>query len=174
MGHKKKAKHDFDPDPVLPDVNDLEHEVGTEAIAEPPLPDSIERGLPTTIEPELGTAHSDEPAAIAEGSTPEIVIDANATGGIELQSELEQEIKGLSPSAQETGEDVVSSSEDALTAVVAHEEETEVEAETHGTDAATTTNDLAAAGFHETVMPTTEVFIFYSCGNVLADLVLPL
>ena len=63
--------------------------------------------------------------------------------------------------------------------VVAHEVETEVEAEveaeTPGTDAATATNDLAASEPPETeqpVVPTTEVFIFYSCGNVLADPVL--
>ena len=72
--------------------------------------------------------------------------------------------------------DVVSSSKDALAAVVAHEAETEVEAETPGTDAATTTNELAAAEFSETeqpVLPTSEVFIFYSCGDALADPVLP-
>jgi hypothetical protein len=130
--------------------------------------------LPATNEPERDeTAHSGEPAAIAEGSS-EVVINADATGGIELQSEFEQEITS---SAHETGVDVVSSSKDALTAVVPHEVETEVESETHGTDAATTTNDLVTGELPETeqpVMPTTEVFIFYSCGNVLADLVLPL
>ena len=131
--------------------------------------------MPTTIEPELDTAHFDEPAAIAEGS-PEIAHDANVTGGIEHQSKPEQEtLTALSPSAQETGVDVVSSSKDALTAVVAHEVETEVEAETPGTDAATTTNELAAAEFSQTeqpVLPTYEVFIFYSCGDALADPVL--
>ena len=126
--------------------------------------------MPTTIEPELDSVHSDEPAGIAEG-LPEIALDADATG-IELRSEPEQEtLTVLFPSAQETGVDVVSSSKDALRAVVAHEVETEVDAETHGTDAA----DLAAAEFPEAeqpVMPTTEVFIFYSCENVLADPVL--
>ena len=123
--------------------------------------------MPTTLEqePELDTAHSDELAGIAAVEDPsEVVLDADATGGIELQSELEQET--LIPSAQETGVDVVLSSEDALTAVVAHEVETGGGAETQ---AAAATTDLAAAELPETeqlVTPTTEVFIFYSCGNV--------
>lgn len=107
--------------------------------------------MPSIIEPELDDiAHSDEPAAI---------LNADANGGIERQSEFEQEITS---SSKETGVDVVSSSKDALTAVVAHEVETEVEDETHGTKAATTTNDLVAAESPETehVIPTTEVFIF--------------
>jgi hypothetical protein len=112
--------------------------------------------LHTTNESGLDeTAHSDEP-----GSS-EVVINADATGGIELQSEFEQ----ITSSAQETGVDVVSSGKDALTAVVTHEGETEVESETQGTDAATTKNDLSAAEFPEAeqpVMLTTEVFIFYS------------
>ena len=115
-------------------------------------------------------------AAIAEGS-PEIVFNPNATSGIEHQSEPEQEtLTVLSPSTQESGVDVVSSSKDAPTVDVAHEVETEVEAETHGTDAATATNDLSAAELPETerpVKPTTEVFIIHSCGNTLADQVLP-
>jgi hypothetical protein len=155
---KKKAKHDFfapASDHVLPDVNDLEHEVETEAMAEPSLPISIDQGLPSSIESELDTADSDEAAAVA-----------TATGGIEHQSEPEQEtLTALSPSAQETGVDDVLSSKDAQTAVVAQEVETEVESETHGTDAATTTHGLAAAEFTETeqaALPTTEVFIFYS------------
>jgi hypothetical protein len=60
-----------------------------------------------------------------------------------------------------------------MTAVVAHEVDTEVEAETQ---AAPAMNDLAAAELPESeqpVMPATEVFTFYSCGNVLADLILP-
>ena len=164
-----KAKYDFAPVPVLPDVNNLEPEVETEATAEL-LPTSIEQDLSTTTEHELDTAHPDEPAAIAEAS-PEIVLNADAIG-VELQSEHEQEtLTVLSPSSQETGVDVISSSKDALTAA-----ETEVEAETHGTDTATTTNDLTAAEFFETegpIMPTTEVFIFYSRENALADPVLP-
>lgn len=158
-------------------VNNLEPEVETEAIAEP-LPSLIEQDLPTTIEPELDTPHSDEPAVIAEGSS-KVALNTDATGGIELQSELQQEtLTALSPSAQETGVDVISSSKDALTAVPAREVETEVEVETHGTDAATSTNDLqvAAAESPDTelpVMPATEVIIFYSCGNALADPVLP-
>ena len=124
--------------------------------------------MPTTIEPELDTAHFDEPAAIAEGS-PEIAHDANVTGGIEHQSKPEQEtLTALSPSAQETGVDDVSSGKDAQTTAVAHGVESEVEAEVQGTHAVTTTNDLAAAEFPETeqhVMPTTEVFIFYSLWN---------
>ena len=164
-----KAKHDFDPIPVLPDINNLEPEVETEATADS-LSTLIDQGLPTTNEPELDeTAHS---AAVAEGSS-EVVTNADATGGIELRSEFEQEIT----SAQETGVDVVSSSKDALTAVVAHGVETEVESETHGTDGDSTTNDLAAGEFPETeqpVMPTSEVFIFNSCGDALANPVLPL
>jgi hypothetical protein len=93
--------------------------------------------------PELDTDHSVEPAAIAEGSSKV----ADATGGIELQSDLEQEtLTVLSPSAQQTGVDNVSSGDDAI--------------------AATTTNDLAAAEFPEMeqpVMPATEVFNFFSC-----------
>ena len=150
----KKVKHDSDPVPVLPDVNNLEHEVETEAIVEPPLPTSIEQDLPTTIEQELDTTHSNEPAAIAEDSS-KVVLDADATGAIERQSELEET---LTPSAQETEVDTVSSTKDTLTAVVAHEVENEAEA------TATTTNDLAAE-FPETEQPvisTIEVFIFIS------------
>jgi hypothetical protein len=118
--------------------------------------------LHTTIEPELDTAHPDEPAAIVENS-PKTVLNA----------ELEKETLTVSSlSTQETGVDVVSSSMEVLTADVAHGVGTEVKAETHGTDAATATNDLAAVGFPETeqpIMPTTNVFIFYSCGNALAN-----
>ena len=120
------------------------------------MPILIEQDLPTTIEHELITAHSDEPATIAEGSS-NVVLDEDATGGVELQPELEQEtLTVLSPSAQETE---VSSSKDAPT--VTREVETEEEAETQGTGAATTTNDLAAAELPETeqsFMPSTEVF----------------
>ena len=128
--------------------------------------------MATTVDSELDIVHSDEPAAIAEGSH-EIV--PNITGGIEHQSEIEQETlsTALSPPAQETGVDVVPSSKDA---VVAHEVEAEVEAEKHGTDAATATHDLVITELPETeqpVIPTTEVFISCSCGNALADLVLP-
>ena len=88
-----------------------------------------------------------------------------------LDVELGQETLTVSsPSAQETGVDVVSSSKNALTAV---EVETEVESEAHGTDADTTTNDLAAKiipEIEQPVMPTTDVFIFYSCENALANL----
>jgi hypothetical protein len=150
-----KAKHDSDP---IPEVNNLEHEVEAEATVEPPLPTSIEQDLPTNIEQEIDTAHSNEPAAIAEGSS-KVVLDADATGGVDLESELEQET--FTPSAQETRVDIVSSNKGAPTAVVAHEVETDAEAETRGT------NDLAAE-FPETepAVPTTEVSTFYSCGNV--------
>jgi hypothetical protein len=130
--------------------------------------------LPTTIGQELDTARSDEQAATATEDSSKVVLDnADATSsGIELQSEHEQET--LIPSSQETGVDVVSSSKDALTA---HGVETEVEADTHGTDAATTwKNDLTEEHpvTEQPVIPTTEVFIFNSCGNALANLVLPL
>ena len=108
----------------------------------------------------------------AEGSS-KVVLEADATGGIELQSKIEQET--VIPSAQETEVDVVSS-KDAPTADVAHGVKTEVEAETHVTDAATTMNDLTAVESREKeqpAIPTTEVSIFYSCGNTLTDLVLP-
>ena len=132
---------------------------------EPHLPTSIEQDLPTTIEHELDTAHPDELAGVAaEGSSKVVLDNADSTGGtIELQSELEQET--LLPSAQleETGVDVVSISKDALTA---HEVETETEANTHGTEPATTSKYvIAAEELPETehpVIPTTEVFIFYS------------
>lgn len=132
--------------------------------------------MPTTIERELDIPHSDEPAVLPEGLS-KVALDADATGGIGPQSELQQEtVTALSPPALETGVDIVSSSKDALTAVAAREVENDVEAETHGTDAATTTNDLAAAESPETeqhVMPTTEVFIYNPCGNALADPILP-
>ena len=148
-----KTKHYSD---LVPGVNNLEHDVKAEATVD------IEQ------ETELDTAHSDEPAGIAADGLSKV---ADATGGIEHQSEFEQETP--TPSAQETGEDVVSG-KDALRAVVAHEDETEMEAET---EAATATNDLAAADLPETeqpVMPTTEVLIFYSFAKVLADLILRL
>ena len=147
----------------------------TEAIIEPPLPTPIEQDLPTTIEHELeqDTTHLDEPAAIAGEGPSKAVLDADATGDIELQSELEQEtLKVLSPSAQESRVDVVSSSNDALTRVVTREVEIEVKAGTQGTDAATTSKDLTAKELPETdqpIVPTTEVFIFNSCGNVLTN-----
>ena len=138
---KKTKLDDSDPViPVLPDVNDLEHEVENEAAVEEHLPTSIEQGLPTTI----------EHAAIAEGSAKVALDNANATGGtIELQSELEQET-----SAQETALDGVPSSKDA-----ALEVETEVEVDTHGTE----TSKNAAKELPETEQPvlhTTEVFIY--------------
>ena len=116
--------------------------------------------MPTAIE------HA---AVVAEGSAKVVPDNADATGGtIEYQSELQQET-----SVQETAVDSVSSSKDA-----AHEVETEVEADTHGTDVATTSkNDLAAKELPETEQPvlhTPEVFIFNSCRNALADLVQPL
>ena len=115
--------------------------------------------MPTTIEQEQDTAHSNEPATIAEGSS-KVLLDADATGGVELRSELEQET--FTSSAQETRVDIVSSNKGASTDVVAHEVETDAEAETQET------NDLAAE-FPETeqpVVPTTEVSTFYSCENV--------
>ena len=156
---KKTKVDDFDPVvPVLPDVNNFE--VENEATVERHLPASIEQGLPTAIE------HA---AVVAEGSAKVVPDNADATGGtIEYQSELQQET-----SVQETAADSVSSSKDA-----AHEVETEVEADTHGTDVATTSkNDLAAKELPETEQPvlhTPEVFVFNSCGNALADLVQPL
>ena len=152
-----KAKHDFDP---VPEVNNLEHEVETEATAEPPLSSTIEQDLPTTLEPERD-AHSDE--VTAEDSS-KVAPDLDAAGGIEHQSELEEEtLAVLSPSTQETEADVLSSSKDALTA---QKVETEVEAGTQGTDAATTTNEIVAVESSEAeqlVIPTAEVFIFCSC-----------
>ena len=161
-----KTKHDdFDPVvPILPDVNILEHEVETEATVQPHLPTSIEQGLPTTIEHELDT-HSNESAGVAvEGSSNDVLDNADATGGtIELLSELERENPIPSAQPEETGVDVVSISKDALTA---HEVETEVEVDTHvTTPAPTSKNDLAAEELSESeqpVIPTTEVFIFYS------------
>ena len=150
---------DFDPIvPVLPDVNNFE--VENETAVERHLPASIEQDLPTTIE------HA---AIAAEGSAKVVPDNADATGGsIELQSELQQET-----SVQETAVDTVSSSKDAV-----HEVETEVETETQGTIVVTTSkNDLAAKELPETEQPvldTTEVFIFNSCENALADLVQPL
>lgn len=136
----KKTKHDFAP---VPDVNEREGGV-IEAIAERPLIE--EQGLPTTvIEPELDTAHLDESASVAESSSSKDVLyaDAAAGGDLERQQSSEKEITV-------SDQDVVSSSKDA---VVAHE--------THGTDAATITNDLAAGAFPETEQPvisTTEVY----------------
>ena len=153
----KKAKHDFD---RVPDVNNLEHEVETEATVKSPLPTSTEEDLPINIEPghKLDSAHSDELATIAAEGSSKGILEVDATGGIELQSEVEQETP--IPSAQETEVGVVSSSKDAI---VAHKVETEVEAETLETDAATASNDLAASESAETehsVVPTTEVYIF--------------
>ena len=161
-----KAKHHSDP---VPDVNNLEHEVEVEADVEPPLPASIEQNLPTTTEQEteLDIVHSDEPAGLAAEGLSKVVFDAVATGGIEHQSDFEQETHTSS------AQDVVSG-KDALTAIVAHQVENEVDAET---EAATATNDLAAADLPETeqpAIPTTEVFIFFSYADVLADLVLRL
>ena len=140
---KKTKLEDSDPVvPVLPDVNNLEHEVENDAAVEPHLPTSIEQDLPTTIE------HA---TIAAEGSTKVVLDNADETGGtIELQSELEQET-----SARETAVDGVSSSKDA-----AHEVETEVEADTHGTE--TSKNDLAKElpETEQPVLHTTEVFIF--------------
>lgn len=117
--------------------------------------------MPITIEQELDAAHPEKPAAIAEGS-PKIAYKADAIG--ERQSEYEQEtIMVLSPSVQETGVDVASSSKDALTDTVAHEAETGVVVEKQRADTAKTTNDLAAE-FPETeqpVIPTTEVFFLF-------------
>ena len=159
-----KTKHDdFDPVvPILPDVNIHEHEVETEATVQPHSPTSIELGLPTTIEHEIDT-HSDELAGVAaEASSKDVLDNADPTGGtIELLSELERETP--IPSAQPVEMDVVSISKDALTV---HEVETEVEADTRGTaPAPTSKNDLAAEELSETeqpVIPTIEVFIFYS------------
>lgn len=107
--------------------------------------------------------HSDEPAAIVDPSEIAFVENAPVSfGSIEPQPELEQT---LSTTAQETAVDVVSSSNDASTAVVPHELEAKVEIEAHGMDAvvaATASNDLP-------VMSTTEVFISYSCGNSFTD-----
>ena len=156
---KKTKLDDFDPVvPVLPDVNNFE--VENEATVERHLPASIEQGLPTAIE------HA---AVVAEGSAKVVPDNADATGGtIEYQSELQQET-----SVQETAADSVSSSKYAV-----HEVETEVEADTHGADVATTLkNDLTAKELPATEQPvfdTTEVFIFNSCENALADLVQPL
>ena len=126
--------------------------------------------MPATTD--LHTDHLDEREVIAEDSS-KAVLNADATGDIELQSELEQE--ALIPSPQETGvdaltvheveteADVVSSNKDALTA---QKVEAEVEAGTQGTDAATTTNELAAvepSEVEQLVVPTTEVFIFCPC-----------
>lgn len=109
-----------------------------------------------TIEPKLEAAHSDESASLgAEGSST-VVLNADETG---------------IASSQETGVDVVSSNK------TAHEVETEVEAGTQVTDTATSSNDLAATELSEAelpVMPNTEVFIYTSCENVLADPVLHL
>ena len=148
-----KAKHHSDP---VPDVNNLEHEIEVEAAVEPPLPASIEQYLPTTIEEEteLDIVHSDEPAGLAAEGLSKVVFDAVATGGIEHQSDFEQETHTSS------AQDVVSG-KDALTAIVAHQVE-KVDAET---EAATATNDLAPADQPETeqpAIPTTEVFIFFS------------
>jgi hypothetical protein len=163
-----KATHDRASTPVLPDVSNLEPEVGTEASAEP-LPTSIEH-LSTSIGHEPETVHSEEPV---EGPS-ENVFDGN-TPGIELQSELEHE-PVLSTTSQETGVDVVSTSKDTSTPVVVHEAETEVETETHETDtliSATAAIVLLAAESTETEQPTAEVLISYSCANPFADLVSP-
>ena len=120
--------------------------------------------MSTTIEqePELDTAHSNEPAGVAAEGSSKVIFNADATGGFELQSELEQET--LIPSPQEREEkkvDAVSSNNDTLTA---HGVETEVEADTEGTNGVTTADDLTAE-FPETeqpVIPTTGVFTFYS------------
>ena len=115
------------------------------------MPVSIDRSEISSIEHvPAATAHSDEPAAIAEG-LPENTPDENTSAGTKLQSKLEEETAGV---------DVVSS-KDASTAVVAHKEEAEVTEGTDGTDAIiaapTNTNDLVAA--EQPVMPTTEVLI---------------
>ena len=100
-------------------------------------------------------------AATATEDPSKVVLEADATGGIELQTKIEQETPILS--ARETEVGVVSSSKDT---VVAHNVETE--------EAATTTNDLAAAVLpDQPVVPDTEVFIFYSRRSALADSVLP-
>ena len=120
---------------------------------------------------ELDAAHSDELADIAAEGSSKVVLEADAVGGIELQSEIVQ-VTPI-PSAQETEVGIVSSSKDAD---VAHKVETEVEAGTQGAEAATTTNDLAAAVLPEKeqpVVPATKVFILYSGGNAFADPVLP-
>ena len=106
--------------------------------------------------------------------TSEEIVQPQTTSALLLTEDVleNEENQGeiITSSAQETGVDVVSSSKNALSAV---EVETEVESEAHGTDADTTTNDLAAKiipEIEQPVMPTTDVFIFYSCENALADL----
>lgn len=162
-----KAKYHSASAPVLPDVT-LEPEVETETSAEP-LPTSTEQDLPVNIEHEPTTVPLDEPAAMAEG------LPGIALAPIELQSELKQEIPTvLSTTAQEKGVDIVSTSKDTPTTVV-HEVESEVEAETRGTDAliaTTAAGDLVAAETEQPVVQTTEVFIFYSRANPFADLAL--
>ena len=63
--------------------------------------------------------------------------------------------------AQDTGVDAVSSSKDAL--------RVETEADTHGTDAATTSKAEDLPETEQPIIRTTEVIILDSCGNVLTD-----
>ena len=145
--------------PVLPDVTNLEPEVMSGALAEP-LPTSIEE-LPPSIEHEPETTHSDVSAGTAEGSHDALESTAAVSPSIERET-----LTVISTPAQETGVDVVSTSEDTLTDVVIHEVEAEVKPETRETDAliaATTANDLVATESTQTEQPViliTEVSIF--------------
>lgn len=154
---------DLAPAPV---VTNLEPEIKTEASAEPTSA-SIEQDLPTSVKYEPETTHSDGPAVISEGS-PDVALDRNALDDTELEPRLEQETPAT---AQETGGD-------ARTAVATHEVEPEEETESHETEAivaVTSVEDLIPAESTEKEQPvisTTEVFIFYSCGDLFADPVL--
>jgi hypothetical protein len=121
---------------------------------------------PDALHLDTSTSAAPTPTIVAiTAQAPEVQEDRLDTTVIPgaLNAELEQETLTVSsPSAQETGVDVVSSS------VVAHDIGTEMKVETHGTDATTTKNDLSAAEFpaaEQPVMLTTEVIIFYSCGT---------
>ena len=141
----------------------------TGALAEP-LPTSIEE-LPPSIEHEPETTHLDVPAGTAEGSHDALETTAAVSPSIEQETATV-----LSTPDQETGVDAVSTSEDSLTAVVVREAESEVEPETRGLIPATTANDLVATESTDAQQPailTTEVFIFHSCANSFADLILP-
>ena len=141
-----------------------------------------ESKISVQLEPEVDSVLpvEEEPSAITQTSAEDLLPKIESEGAIS-----QTPVETIS-SPEDTTVPIVNA-EDQIIApvdvrsehapVVAHEVESEMEAETHRTDAATATNDLAAAESPETeqpIMPKTKVFIFYSCGNVLAELVLSL
>ena len=140
------------------------------ADTEGPLEDASTKESQITfqLEPEVDSVLpvEEEPSTITQIAAEDILPKTESEGAAISQAPVEtiQIPEDTTAPVADVEEQIISPvdvrSEPA--AVVAHEEETEVEAESHETDAATATNDLAAAKSTETEQPvvsTTEVFI---------------